>query len=114
MRKDVTHGIYWFFSVAPFVTAIPLFFLMPEKVPARILAFTVIERMGTRWEVFLIPLSWLIAAVVVDILFRMLERSSGSMLSMRMAVSRILVALVFCTLAIYMELVLYRAAMIHI
>ncbi len=96
------------------MTAIPLFFLMPEKVPARILAFTVIERMGTRWEVFLIPLSWLIAAVVVDILFRMLERSSGSMLSMRMAVSRILVALVFCTLAIYMELVLYRAAMIHI
>ncbi|HHX20089.1 MAG TPA: hypothetical protein GX728_06625 [Clostridiaceae bacterium] len=114
MRKDVTHGIYWFFSLAPFLTAIPLFFLMPEKVPARILAFTVIERLGTRWEVFLIPLSWLVVAVVVDIVLRVIERSSGSMLSMRMVVTRILLALIFCTLAIYMELILYRTAMIYI
>ncbi len=114
MKKEATYAIYWFFSLAPFLTAVPLFFLMPEKVPARILALTVIERMGTRWEVFLIPLSWLIASIVLDIIFRMIERTSGDILPMRMAVTRILMAIVFCTLAIYMELILYRAAMIYI
>ena len=114
MKKEATYAIYWFFSLAPFLTAIPLFFLMPEKVPARILALTVIERQGTRWELFLIPLSWLIAAVILDIIFRMIERTSGAVLPMRMVVKRILMALIFCTLAIYMELILYRTAMIYI
>ncbi|NMB29167.1 MAG: hypothetical protein GX991_03810 [Clostridiaceae bacterium] len=114
MKKEATYAIYWFFSLAPFLTAIPLFFLMPEKVPARILALTVIERQGTRWELFLIPLSWLIAAVILDIIFRMIERTSGAVLPMRMVVTRILMALIFCTLAIYMELILYRTVMIYI
>jgi hypothetical protein len=114
VRREATYTIYWFFSLAPFLTAVPLFFLMPEKVPARILALTMIERHGTRWEVFLIPLSWLIVSVVIDVIFRMIERSSGSVLPMRMAVTRILMAIIFCTLAIYMELILYRAAMIYI
>lgn len=114
MKKEATYTIYWFFSLAPFLTAVPLFFLMPEKVPARILTLAVIERQGTRWELFLIPLSWLIASVILDFIFRMIERSSGSVLPMRMAVTRILMAIIFCTLAIYMELILYRTAMIYI
>ena len=44
----------------------------------------------------------------------MIERTSGAVLPMRMVVTRILMALIFCTLAIYMELILYRTAMIYI
>ncbi len=114
MRKEAAYTIYWFFSLSPFLTAFPLFFLMPEKVPARVLALTMIERQGTRWEVFLIPLSWLIASIVLDVIFRMIERSAGSILPVKMVVTRVSMAIVFCSLAIYMELILYRAAMFAI
>ena len=52
--------------------------------------------------------------VILDVIFRMIERTSGAVLPMRMVVTRILMALIFCTLAIYMELILYRTAMIYI
>ncbi|NLA96329.1 MAG: hypothetical protein GX838_05770, partial [Clostridiaceae bacterium] len=55
MKKDTVYVIYWFFALAPFLTALPLFFLMPENVAARYYALAWFERQGTRWEVFLIP-----------------------------------------------------------
>ncbi|HNZ64149.1 MAG TPA: hypothetical protein PKH23_07500 [Bacillota bacterium] len=114
MKREGAYTIYWFFSLAPFLTAFPLFFLMPENVPARVLALTMIERQGTRWELFLIPLSWLVAAIIIDIIFRMIEKSSERILPIVLVVTRIAMSIIFCTLAIYMELMLYRAAMINI
>ncbi len=110
MKKDTVYTIYWFFALAPFLTALPLFFLMPENVAARYYALAMIEREGTRWELFLIPLGWLLAHVVVHFVFRLLERSMDD-LPITLAISRILTAGIFCALAITSELFLYRSAM---
>ncbi len=110
MKKDTIYVIYWFFALAPFLTALPLFFLMPENVAARYLALAIIERQGTRWEVFLIPTGWLAADIVLHYVFRFLERKS-EMIPLGLAISRLATAGIFCTFAIATELLLYRSAM---
>lgn len=110
MKKDTIYSIYWFFAVAPFLTALPLFFLMPENVAARYYALAMIEREGTRWEMFLIPAGWFLADVVLHFVFRLLERSTDN-LPLTVIIPRILTAAIFCALAIATELLLYQAAM---
>ncbi len=110
MKKDTIYTIYWFFALAPFLTALPLFFLMPENVAARYYTIAMIEREGTRWEVFLIPAAWLLADLVLHLVFRFLERSLET-LPLWLAISRVATAGIFCGLAISSELMLYRSAM---
>lgn len=110
MKKDTIYTIYWFFALAPFLTALPLFFLMPENVAARYYTIAMIEREGTRWEVFLIPAAWLLADLVLHFVFRFLERSLET-LPLWLAISRVATAGIFCGLAISSELMLYRSAM---
>ena len=110
MKKDTVYIIYWFFALAPFLTALPLFFLMPENVAARYYALALVERQGTRWEVFLIPAGWLVADIVLHYVFRFLERRA-EILPWRLTVSRLAVASIFCAFAITTELLLYRSAM---
>lgn len=110
MKKDTAHTIYWFFALAPFLTALPLFFLMPENVAARYYALAIIEREGTRWELFLIPLGWLLAQLAAHFVFRFLEKSLDD-LPLLLALPRILTSGIFCVLAITSELFLYRSAM---
>ena len=110
MKKDTVYSIYWFFAVAPFLTALPLFFLMPENVSARYFALAMIERVGTRWEMFLIPAGWFLADVALHFVFRLIERSTD-VLPLTVIIYRLLPAAIFCALAIATELLLYRAAM---
>ena len=111
MKKDTVYTIYWFFAQAPFLTALPLFFLMPENVAARYYALAMIEREGTRWELFLIPAAWLIADIALHFVFKLLERSMDD-LPLRLAATRVLTAGIFCGLAIASELFLYQSAMV--
>lgn len=110
MKKETIYTLYWFFAAAPFATAIPLFFLMPEHVPARVYALAMIERAGTRWELFLIPATWFLASAVLHFVFKMLERTTDT-LPLRLIIPRILTSVIFCALAIVMELLLYQTAM---
>ncbi|HZK28817.1 MAG TPA: hypothetical protein VFD19_01205 [Clostridia bacterium] len=110
MKKDTVYTLYWFFASAPFATAIPLFFLMPEHVPPYFYALAMIERGGTRWELFMIPAVWMIASLVLHLIFKILERSLD-ILPARLAIPRVLTSVIFCGLAISMELILYRNAM---
>ena len=47
MKKDTVYTIYWFFDMAPFLTALKIFFLMPENVDARYYDMDMIKREGT-------------------------------------------------------------------
>ncbi|HHX30862.1 MAG TPA: hypothetical protein GX720_06525 [Clostridiaceae bacterium] len=110
MKKDTVYTIYWFFALAPFITALPLFFLMPENAAARYYALAMLEREGTRFEVFLIPAVWLLADVVLHMVYRFLERPYA-LLPLRLAIPRIATAAIFCAFAITAELLFYQAAM---
>ncbi|MFA5586706.1 MAG: hypothetical protein WDA02_09315 [Saccharofermentanales bacterium] len=110
MRKDTIYLIYWFFALAPFLTALPLFFLMPENVAARYYALAMIERQGTRWEVFLIPAGWFAADLVLHYVFRLLERHTDP-LPLRIALPRLATAGIFCIFAIGTELLFYYSTM---
>ena len=90
--------------------ALPLFFLMPENVAARYYALAILERQGTRWEVFLIPTGWLAADIVLHYVFRLVERRADP-LPLGLAASRLATAGIFCAFAITNELLLYRSAM---
>ncbi len=110
MKKDTVYVIYWFFALAPFLTALPLFFLMPENVAARYYALAMVERQGTRWEVFIIPAGWLAADLVLHYVFRLVERRLD-ILPWGLTISRLAIAGIFCALAITTELLFYRSAM---
>ncbi len=110
MKKDTVYVIYWFFALAPFLTALPLFFLMPENVAARYYALAILERQGTRWEVFLIPAAWLAADIVFHYVLKLVERRADP-LPMGLVISRLAIAGTFCAFAIATELLLYRSAM---
>lgn len=110
MKKDTLYTIYWFFALAPFLTALPLFFLMPENVAARYYALAMLERQGTRWEIFIIPAGWFAADLVLHYVFKLVERRID-LLPLGLVVSRLSTAGIFCAFAITTELLFYRSAM---
>ncbi len=111
--RSFVNAIFWFFAIAPFITAIPLFFLMPESLPSRVYPFIAMEKPGSRWELFLIPAAWFVANVVLHYVFYLIERSQKK-LTMQVAILRVVTAVIFAALAIIMELFVYRTAMINI
>lgn len=111
--RSFVYLIFWFFAIAPFITAIPLFFLMPESLPSRVYPFAEAKMPGSRWELFLIPAAWFVANVVLHYVFLLIERSQGKM-PLHVAILRVVAAVVFAALAIVMELFVYRTAMINL
>lgn len=111
--RSFVYAIYWFFAVAPFITAIPLFFLMPESLPSRVYPFVEKELPGSRWELFLIPAAWFVANVVLHYVFYFIERSHDKMPT-HIAILRVLTSVIFAALAIIMELFVYQTAMISL
>jgi hypothetical protein len=58
-----------------------------------------------------LPLSWFVAEVILHVFFWLLERTYEH-LPLGLVVPRMLIVVIFCGLAIAMELMLYRASML--
>lgn len=106
-RKNLLN-VYWILAVAPFVTAIPLYVLMPEIiVPEGALSFLGLSH---RAGIFVFPAAWFIVNVLMFFVIKWLDRQIEGITKVLLFVLLTL-CLVFSTTAIVMELSFYRSAM---
>lgn len=110
MERKIVVNIFWFLIVAPFMTAAPLYFLMPEKLSSEVDVFGLTGFWRHRMQIFGIPLVFFLVGCLVYLISHLIGRrlKRGQRI-----LSGVLAAIGFalCIAAIGMELTLYRMSM---
>lgn len=101
-------SVYWILAVAPFITAVPLYILMPELVVPDG-GFRFLD-LGHRAGIFIFPTTLFIINVLMYFIIKWLDRQIEGITKI-MLIVLIAMCLVFSTVAIVMELSFYRSAM---
>ncbi|MDD2427037.1 MAG: hypothetical protein PHR78_07570 [Eubacteriales bacterium] len=100
--------VYWILAIAPFITAVPLYILMPDLVvPYDGFRF---PDLGHRAGIFVFPAGWFLVNVIMYFVLKWLDRQIEGITKVLLVVL-IALCLVFSTAAIVMELSFYRSAM---
>lgn len=110
MIRSILSFLYWILTIAPLIIAISIFPSLPEQVPAHYNVFGEVDRWGSKWEIFIIPItSVLLCGIFYPLMMLQMKKEKNSRHERALKIALLLLPVTLLLTFIMMSVVSFQS-----